>query len=58
MISVITLTSLIFYFATFNITEQKATFLEMHQCEQVKLDKQVCILQDDKTVGLFVEYEN
>ena len=55
MISVITLTSLIFYFATFNITEQKATFLEIHQCEQVKLDKQVCVLQDDKTAGL---YEN
>ena len=55
MISIITLTSLIFYFATFNITEQKATFLEMYQCKQVKLDKQVCVLQDDKTVGL---YEN
>ena len=55
MISIITLTSLVFYFAPFNILEQKATFLEMHQCEQVKLDKQVCVLQDDKTVGL---YEN
>ena len=58
MISVITLTSLIFYFATFNITEQEATFLEMYQCKQVRLDKQVCVLQDDKTVGLFVENEN
>ena len=57
MISIITLTSLVFYFATFSISEQKATFLTVYQCEQVKLDKQVCVLQDDKTVGLF-ENEN
>ena len=62
MISIITLTSLIFYFATFNISEtsyvQKATFLNMHQCEQVQVEDQVCVPKTDKTVGLFVENEN
>ena len=62
MISIITLTSLIFYFATFNISEtsyvQKATFLNMYQCEQVQVEDQVCVPKTDKTVGLFVENEN
>ena len=62
MISIITLSSLIFYFATFNISEtsyaQKATFLNMYQCEQVQMEDQVCVPKTDKTVGLFVENEN
>ena len=62
MISIITLTSLIFYFATFNISEtsyvQKSTFLNMYQCEQVQVEDQVCVPKTDKTVGLFVENEN
>ena len=62
MISIITLTSLIFYFTTFDISEtsyvQKATFLNMYQCEQVQVEDQVCVPKTDKTVGLFVENEN
>ena len=57
MISIITLTSLVFYFATFSISEQKATFLTVYQCKQVQVDSQVCVLKANKTVGLF-ENEN
>ena len=59
MISIIVLTSLVFYLAPFNISEpsytQKATFLTMYQCEQVQVEDQVCVPKTDKTVGLFEE---
>jgi len=59
MTSIIVLISLVFYLAPFNISEtsytQKATFLTMHQCEQVQVEDQVCVPKTDKTVGLFEE---
>ena len=59
MTSIIVLISLVFYLAPFNISEtsyaQKATFLTMHQCEQVQVEDQVCVPKTDKTVGLFDE---
>ena len=61
MASIIILTSLVFYLATFDISEtsyaQKATFLTMQQCEQVQVEDQVCVPKTDKTVGLFEETE-
>ena len=59
MISIIVLTSLVFYLAPFNISEtsytQKATFLTMYQFEQVQVEDQVCVPKTNKTVGLFDE---
>ena len=59
MTSIIILVSLVFYLVTSNISEtsyaQKATFLNMYQCEQVQVEDQVCVPKTDKTVGLFIE---
>ena len=61
MTSIIILVSLVFYLVTSNISEtsyaQKATFLNMYQCEQVQVEDQVCVPKTDKTVGLFEETE-
>ena len=57
MVSIILLINIVVAFAVFSVDEgaytQKATFMTMHQCEQVQVDDQICVPKTDNTVGLF-----